>query len=403
METKVGVGESKQTDPFKAGAEAAQAAMKNAGINTCDFVLLFATADYDHTKLLKGVISVTGKAPLSGCSASGVITQSGPSGEAYYTESGLVKGESTAALMVFSSEKIRFQNFITHDLKENSKKAGEEIGKKIRSQSENPLLLVMFPDGLTINSSALFSGIESNLKKPVLFSGGCASENLNAYKTYQFHNDRVFSDSVSYIMISGEAGIETAISHGCTPIGTEKTVTRAEANRIIEINHESAWAFFKTYLPENVEDLTAELAGTLCLCERLPQELASDYDTHIVRAPAVKYPDDSVQVLAEIPTGSNIQLGRRDPDKISLNAKKMAERIKSKLGDRKPLAILHFDCAARGKLCFGSEAKQKGIDVIQDVFDKNIPWLGLYAYGEIAPIGGKNFFHNFTASLCVIY
>ncbi|MBN2212727.1 MAG: FIST C-terminal domain-containing protein [Bacteroidales bacterium] len=403
MGTKVGVGESKQADPFMAGVEAARTALSNAGINTCDFVLLFATADYDHNKLLKGVRSVTGEAPLSGCSASGVITQTGPSGEGYYTESGLVKGESTAALMVFSSEKIRFQNFIAHDLKENSKKAGGEIAKKIHSQPDPPLLLVMFPDGLTVNSSALFSGIESNIKEPVLFSGGCASESLNAFKTYQFYNDQVFSDSVSCIMISGEAAIETAISHGCTPIGTEKTVTRAEANRIIEINNESAWAFFKTYLPENATDLTAELAGTLCLCERLPKQLATNYDTHIVRAPALKNPDGSIQVLAEIPTGSNIQLGRRDPDKISLNAKKMAERIRSNPGDRKPVAVLHFDCAARGKLCFGSEAKEKGIDVIQDVFDKNIPWLGFYAYGEIGPIGRKNFFHNFTASLCVIY
>ncbi len=205
METKIGVGESKQVDPYKAGVEAAQAALNNAGINTCDFVLLFATADYDHAKLLKGVRSVTGEAPLSGCSASGVITQSGPSGEGYYTESGLVKGESTAALMVFSSEKIRFKNFIAHDLNENSKNAGEEIAKKINSQSESPVLLIMFPDGLRVNSSALFSGIENNIKKPILFAGGGASESLNAFKTYQFYNDQVFSDSVSYFMIFGEA------------------------------------------------------------------------------------------------------------------------------------------------------------------------------------------------------
>jgi hypothetical protein len=226
---------------------------------------------------------------------------------------------------------------------------------------------------------------------------------LNAYKTYQFYNDQVFSDSASCILISGEVEIETAISHGCTPIGVEKTVTRAEANRIYEINHEPAWSFFKSYLPENVEDFTAEVAGTLCLCEKLPEELATNYDTHIVRAPAVKYPDDSLQILAEIPTGSKIQLGRRDPDKISLNAKKMAERIMVKLGNKKPIAVFHFDCAARGKLCFGAEAKEKGIDVIQNVFDKDIPWLGLYSYGEIGPIGGKNHFHNFTASLCVMY
>ncbi len=403
MATKIGAGESKKTDPFEAGAEAARSALIKAGIKKSDFVLLFATADYDHARLLQGVRSVTGEVPLSGCSAAGVITQSGPSGEGYYTESGLVKGESTVGLMAFSSDKVRFQHYIVHGLKENSRKAGEQLGVAISSRSENPVLLMMFPDGITLNSSAFFSGIESNIKFPLLFIGGGASESLNNYQTYQFYNDQVFSDSASCVLISGEIDIETAISHGCSPIGVEKTVTRAEANRIYEINHEPAWTFVKSYLPENVDDLTAEVAGTLCLCERLPEELATEYDTHIVRAPALRNPDGSLQVLAEIPTGSKIQMGRRDPDKISLNAKKMAERIKSKQGDRKPVAVLHFDCAARGKLCFGEEAKEKGIDVIQDVFDKDIPWLGLYSYGEIGAIGGKNYFHNFTASLCVLY
>ncbi len=403
METKVGVGESKKNDPFEAGAEAARTALSNAGIETCDFILLFATADYDHEKILRGIRSITGNTPLSGCSAAGVITQSGPAGEGYYTDSGLVKGESAVGLMVFSSRKIRFRNYIVHNLHDKSREAGEELGQKITSESEDPALLIILPDGLTFNSNLFFSGVDSNLKKPLLFCGGGASESINAYKTYQFYNDEVFTDSASCISISGEFNIETAINHGCNPIGREKKITKAEANRIYEIDHAPAWAFFKEYLPEVVEEYTSEVAGSLCICEKLPEEIITDYDRYIVRAPSVKHPDGSMQLVAEIPTGSMIKLGRRDPDKISMNAKKMAERIKSNLGGRKPVAVLHFDCAARGKLCFGADAKEKGIDVIQNVFDKGTPWLGLYSYGEIGPIGRRNYFHNFTASLCVIY
>ncbi len=403
MKTQVGVGESKKTDAYEAGVEAATFALNNAGIEKCDFVLLFATADYDHERLLKGVRSVTGDAQLSGCSATGVITQSGPAGEGFYTQTGLVKGESVAGVMVWSSDHIRFHTFNVQGLKQDSRKAGEELGKQINVLDVHPLVLIMLPDGLTLNSNAFFAGIDSHLKKPILFCGGGASDNINAYKTYQFHNGMVFSDSASCILISGEANIETAISHGCVPISTEKTITRSEANRIFEINDEPAWAFFKTYLPEDVDDLTAEAAGTLCICEKLPEELSTVYDTHIIRGPASKDPDGSMLFLAEMQTGSKIQMGRRDPDKISLNAKKMAERTKLKLENRKPIAVLHFDCAARGKLCFGNEAKEKGIDVLKDVIGKDIPWLGLYSYGEIGPIAGKNYFHNFTASLCIIY
>ena len=403
METKVGVGESKKLNAFDAGVEAAQTALKNAGINACDFVLLFATTGYDFEQLLKGVRSVTGEAPLSGCSASGVITQSGPSGEGYYTVSGLVRGENCTAVMALSSEKFQFHNYCVHGLKDDPKKAGRELAEKINSLSVQPKILILFPDGLTLNSDQFFAGINDTLKKPLLFCGGASSENLNAYKTFQFNNDRVYSDSASFFVISGDVEIETAISHGCIPISLEKVITKAEANRVYEIDNKSAWEFFKSYLPEDVEDFTAEAASNLCLCEKLPAELSTVYDTHIVRAPAIRYPDGSLHLLSEIPTGSIIQMGRKDPDKTSHNARKMAERVRSKLGDRKPIAVLHFDCAARGRLCFGADAKEKGIDVIQNVFDKDIPWLGLYSYGEIGPISGSNFFHNFTASLCFLY
>jgi len=73
---------------------------------------------------------------------------------------------------------------------------------------------------------------------------------------------------------------------------------------------------------------------------------------------------------------------------MSLGAKEMAEKINAKLNDKQPIAILHVDCAARGKMFFGDEVKQKGIDVMQDVLGKDIPWLGFYSYGEISPIKG---------------
>jgi hypothetical protein len=60
MATKVGVGESKERDAFAAGAEAARAACAQAGINKCDFVLLFASADYNHQELLRNISAYRG-------------------------------------------------------------------------------------------------------------------------------------------------------------------------------------------------------------------------------------------------------------------------------------------------------------------------------------------------------
>jgi hypothetical protein len=404
MATKAGVGESKERDAFAAGVEAARAACAQAGINKCDFVLLFASADYNHQELLRGVRSVTGSAPLSGCSGEGIITQRGPSGEGTFTQSGLVKGQSSAGVMVFSSDKIRFFNCFSQGLKENSEKAGEELGRKIREyKPENPIALMLFPDGLTVNTKALFRGIDSKLEKPILFTGGAAADNVTYTQTYQYFNDQVLVDSVPCVLLSGEAGFQIGVNHGCLPIGLDKTVTKAERNKIFEIDGKPAWDFFKPFLDDDLKDFTPEIAASLSLGEKLPDVLATEYDKYIIWIPLGKDPDGALSLSTEIATGTKVRITRRDPEKISSGAKHLAERLKAKLGNKKPVAILQFDCAARGTMIFGEDAKVKGIDVMQDVFGKDVPWLGFYTYGEIAPIGGKNYPHTCTAVLCVMY
>lgn len=403
MPTRAGVGESKDTDSFKAGVEAAQGALAQAGVEKCDLVLLFATVDHDQARVLEGVRSVTGDAPLSGCSAEGVITQTGPAGEGVFTQAGWVNGESAATVMVLASDSMRFFTCCSHDLKADSRQSGEEVGKKVQQlQGEKPRLLLMFPDGLSVNTAAFYAGIEATLQEPLPFCGGAASDNMSYTQTFQYYNDQVLSDSATCVAVCGDVDYAIGVNHGCLPIGLDKTVTRAEQNCLYEIENEPAWEFFKQYLDESVEDLTVEAAGVICLGERLPEEDVSEYDQYIIRIPIGQNEDGSLLLSTEMETGSKVRMTRRDPERISLGAKQLAEKIKRELGDKKPSAVLQFDCAARGKTLFGPEVKEKGVDVIQDVLGKDIPWVGFYTYGELAPIGDKNYAHTATVALCVI-
>ena len=403
MSTRVGVGESKDTDSLKAGVEAAQGALAQAGVEKCDLVLLFATVDHDQARVLEGVRSVTGDAPLSGCSAEGVITQAGPAGEGVFTQAGWVYGGSAMTVMVLASDTIRFFTCCSHGLKADSRRSGEELGKKLQElQDEKPRLLLMFPDGLSVNTTAFYAGIEAQLQEPLPFCGGAASDNMSYTQTFQYYNDEVLSDSASCVAVCGDVDYVIGVNHGCLPIGLDKTVTRAEQNRLYEIENKPAWEFFRQYLDEDIEKLTVEAAGVICLGERLPEEEASEYDQYIIRIPLGQNEDGSLLLSTEMETGSKVRMTRRDPDRVSLGAKQLAERIKRELGDRKPSAVLQFDCAARGKTLFGPEVKEMGIDAIQDVLGKDIPWVGFYTYGELAPIGGKNYAHTATVALCVI-
>ncbi len=396
MAILVGVGESKEVDPYVAGAEAAKSALESGGMTSCDFVLVFATTGYDQEDLLDGVRSVTGEAPLSGCSGEGVITQSGPD-----------EGLRAVGVMAFSSDELKFQNFCAEGLRENSRGAGEKIGEEIRrDMPENPVVLLMFPDGLTVNAKELFEGVESKVGRYLPFAGGTAGVPMGSPHefTYQYHNDQVLKDAVSCVLISGNVNAEIGVSHGCMPIGLQRTITKARANWIQEIDGRPAWEVFKEYVGDVEEFIVADVTLHLCIGEELPEEAEKEYGKYIIRAPlALNEEDGSVFIPTEMPAGTKIQMTRRDPEAISRAAKSMAEKIKGKLGDKKPVAVLHFDCAGRGKVLFGEQVKEKGVDVMQDVLGKDIPWLGFHTYGEIAPIVGRNYFHNYTVVLCVLY
>src|SRR5215211_5018931 len=73
MTTKAGIGTSHHHNPNVAGREAAEQALKKAGIVKPDFVFMFASIGYDQHSLVRAVRESTGGAPLSGCSAEGTI------------------------------------------------------------------------------------------------------------------------------------------------------------------------------------------------------------------------------------------------------------------------------------------------------------------------------------------
>lgn len=395
MATFIGVGESREIDSFQAGKEAAERALKNAGAQRGDFAFLFATSAHDQKKILSGVRSVFGDVSLSGCTGEGIITQSDINEELF-----------GVGVMLIQSDKIHFFNAVAHNLKENSLLAGEMVGNTLRKNwPKKPKALFIFPDGLAVNTKDFFTGIDNTIKEYVPYIGGISADNWKMLPEFnwQYHDDQAFQDSAACVLMSGELNIEVAISHGCIPLGIGKTVTKANGNRIYEVDNKPAFEVFKEYSDEEIEGLTPELVVHLCFGERLPENLAEDYDRYIIRTPLTHDKrNGSIFIPTEMKTGTEFTLMRRDPETIISNMERIAKKIKEKLGKKKPKAVLHFDCAGRGKILFGRNAARE-VEVVQNVFGEDIPWLGFYCYGEIAPIQKMNYYHNYTAVISILY
>ena len=111
----------------------------------------------------------------------------------------------------------------------------------------------------------------------------------------------------------------------------------------------------------------------------------------------------SVKIQSNIEKNTDLWIVRRDKKFIKDGLQKIRRQIKAKMGNARPKFILHFDCVGRGKVVFREKEKTEMIKSFQKDFGEDLPWLGLYTYGEIGPVGEENCMHNFTAVVVAVY
>jgi hypothetical protein len=395
MATTAHVGTSYREDSAAAGREAIADALTKLDGRRPNVALVYATADHDQTALLDGLRSAIPGVPLVGCSGEGVIAHD-ESTEAF----------SAVAVMLVASDRIHFATLLVEGYGDRPAETGRRLAELVNHTPGVPRCLCLMPDGLQGNCTEFLRALHEGLAMPIPVVGGLAADAMAFERTYQYVDDRVVSGSVAALVISGDTDVALAVSHGCSPIGTPRRVTKSDSGWIREIDGQPAWGQFKEYLDDSAEDLNAEGIVHLCIGEPLADpDGAYGYDPYVIRTPlqldkasgALFFPGGG---LTE---GDEIQFTRRNPEKIRSSAKECAEQVLTAHGGRTPDLVLQFDCAGRGRILWGACAAAEIVVPLRKVLGANTPWLGFHTYGEIAPIGGRPYYHNYTVALCALY
>jgi hypothetical protein len=392
MSINAGVGMSQHHNPNVAGREAAEQALKKAGVSKPDFVFMFASIGYDQRSLLGVVREATGGAPLTGCSAEGTINADDAD-----------ESNFSVVVTAISSDELQWTNGIVPGVEDEPRAVGKQVAQDLLPNlSADAIGLFVFPDGLTDYLEPFFAGLEENLPSDRFLPlwGGGAGNNVSVDEpTYQYCDDEVISGGLSYALLSGKAQAGWAISHGLVPIGSARTVTRSQGNVIYEIDGKPAIEVLKEYLPEGAlaEDRDwMRYAVSLALTTKAPNYMKDE--EYVVRGvPAVRMGDGSITVQTEVPEGMSVWFSSRDKEKITSRFDRMARQITQQLGDDKPELVFQFECFTRGKSLFREQEKVQLLKRLRQSVGPEVPWAGFYTIGEIGPVEEHNLRHLYTS------
>jgi hypothetical protein len=421
MGTQAGVGMSHHRNTVRAAEEAVQKALKAAKITQPDFVFVFASLGYEQQRLLDTVRQATGNCPLSGCSGQGIITQ----GEADETA-------FSVAVMVIQSDELRFETHLEINaaldpaLDTGTTQEGEafhKLGHRMAQHfapsvlsSADAIALLLFTDGINLNFDQLASGIQAGFPSDcrLPFLGGAAGSDIDMRVTYQYCNDRVIEHGLVATLISGQAQVAWTVNHGCVPIGYPMMVTRAEGNIIYELDHKPVFEVLRQFLSEDEIEAWDRTIVSFCFgvevgdpkiadSLELMKGSADPEDFAIRYLPKKDAIAGSVTLQTEIKTGCRIWVTRRDPEKIVQSNEVSIRQLQAKLAGHIPKLVFQFDCYGRGRSVFVEAEKLRVQRHLQRSIGENVPWIGLYTHGEIAPVQNQNTFHNYTLVLTVLY
>ena len=238
----------------------------------------------------------------------------------------------------------------------------------------------------------MIKAIESVTGNETIIWGGRAGDDFLFKGTIVFTHQLCSQKGIIMLVIDGDKIlVRGEAASGLKAAGTEKTITKAIANWVYEIDHQPAAEMVLKYLGIK---LTKEDAETFFPKEGLMLSVSRDKGDPVIRGVGVfNWKDKSFSTLGSIREGDKVRLTLPPDFEIVEEVSDNAEEIK-KDEVQEADALLMFSCVGRlGQLgpLIGDEIKG-----VRKVF--NVPMAGFFTYGEFGRT--KNGNNEFHASTC---
>ena len=188
----------------------------------------------------------------------------------------------------------------------------------------------------------------------------------------------VGESGLSGALLAGDVAVVTGLSQGCSPIGPQHRVTKAQDNLVMEIDGRPTLEVFKEEIGEVLARDLRKVAGFIFAA--LPVA-GSDTGDYLVRnIIGIDANSGWIAIGAEVAEDDLIMFTRRDRASALADLERMLERLKQRI-DRPIRGGLYISCIARRPNLFGPDATETRL-IAQHL--GQFPLTGFFANGEIS-------------------
>ncbi len=339
--------------------QAVTSAMQKANISNASSVLLFLTSEFanDPQSAIKAAAKTAQCTQIIGCSATGI-----------FTDEDWVLDCPAAAVMVF---------------------AGDVSLESVREPSNNQLLLTLTAPN-AINTTWLNN-------KGIRF-GGVSGDVMGHGPFSVWENGKGTVQGLCEMTLKHTRGV-VAATHGLRFLSEPKRITQCNKYDIHSLAEENALASLQraykqqSQLHDHHEPIPYHQLIAVYVDEI---ELIHNGNYNQATLIGCDEVDNTVTLAKCLNQNQWLCWAIRDVDIAASDFKKTASNLGKSLSKTAPDFGLLFSCIGRGPYLYGNQ--DKDLLQLRELYP-NMPFIGFYGNGEIAPINGKNELLQYSAVL----
>ena len=305
--------------------------------------------------------------------------------------------EKSVAILLLDINRDYFTIQFSELSEKNYRQTTQSIAQKALEKFAHPAFLIA-GSNLETDAEELLHGFEDIIGMHVNVSGGMAGDDFSFKEQFVFTNGQSSNRAIVALVLNEDKIIvKGKATCGWKPMGTEKTVTKSEGNRVYTIENLSVLEMTKKY--SGLENLTPENPSIATeIAVSFPLQLQRENGEPVMRPGlVVNWQDGSFICSGTVPQGSKIKFSL-PPDFDVIE--KVIQGCKHLKATEMPEAdaLVVFSCA--GRLITLGPVINEEVDGIQKVWD--VPMAGMFSNAELARFTNGNLEMQNLTACCVV-